>query len=163
MKKKIFITALIIGIITVLYINFGNNYTQKEFNGFYVDTESKEVIKNCDVKIKIIHKKSSLDDYGKMCSYYVGTLYIDDKKYEFKGNTALNDNFDYYQNSEGSNKIVFWTEEKEGIVYEFDMYEGFKEDCVTIKLEDENGLHKSKINIIATTNNSVDDIINNFK
>lgn len=135
---------------------------KKSYNGFYINTDTKEVIGTCKITINISLKKKAVDEFQKMCSYYTGTIFIDDKKYKIKGNTALNDELEYIKNSEGDNEIAFNTEVKDDMEYTFSMYEGFDEDYIFLRMEDELILHKYNTAIIGTNDDNVQELIGKY-
>ena len=164
MKKKIMLIACIIFVIGegLIFFLIKPEVIKKSYNGFYINTDTKEVIGTCNITIDISLKKKAVDEFNKMCSYYTGTLAIDEEKYNLKGNTALNDELEYWKNSEGDNEIGFWTEVKDGIEYDFSMYEGFKDDYVFLRMEDEELSHKYTTIIIGTNNDNIEELIEKY-
>lgn len=164
MKKKI---MLILSLVLVIgaglsFFFIKPKVIKKSYNGFYINTTTKEVIGTCNITINISLKKKSIDEFKKMCKFYTGTLIIDDEEYKLKGNTALNDELEYRKNSEGDNEIAFSTEVMDDVEYDFSMYEGFKDDYVLLRMEDELISHKYNTAIIGTNNDNVEELIGNI-
>ena len=89
MKKRIALILIAILLIVAGSIHFymKSKVIDKSYNGFYVNTQTKEVLWKCDVRIKIRYEKTSISEFGKILKYYSGTLFIDDEEYDFKGKT----------------------------------------------------------------------------
>lgn len=165
MKKRFTLITIVILVISILSINiFMKTKTiEKSYNGFYINADTKEIIGKCSVEINIKYNKWSIDEFKKIIKYYTGTISIDDESYNFKGNTALNDELEYYNNDEGNNRIAFCSEEKDGVIYKFDLYEKFKDEYFIIRMEDEKELHNSNIEVISTINDNIDEVLNTLE
>ena len=135
------------------------NQTFKDFKVYIIDNNSKdnskEVIRKCTIRIKIRHEKDSVDNLGKLRSYYVGELFIDDKEYSIKGITALNDELEYIKDEEGNKRISFESDDRSGIVYVLDLYEGFNDEVFHIGLQDRRFNPTVNEEIIATVKDNI--------
>lgn len=154
--KKIFIGFIIVSIfIIVIYLATKPKVIERSYNGFYINTDTKEVIRKCTIRIKISHEKDSVDSLGKLRSHYVGELFIDDKEYSIKGITALNNELEYIKDEEGNKRISFESDDRSGIVYVFDLHEGFNDEVFYIGLQDRRFNPTVNEEIIATVKENI--------
>lgn len=154
--KKVFIGFIVASIFMIaIYLATKPKVIEKTYNGFYVNVNTKEIVKTCTIKLKIRHEKDSSDDSGKLINYYLGQLYIDDKEYSIKGSTALDDKLEYYKDQEGNKKISFESDDRSGIVYVFDLYEGFNDETFHIGLQDRRFNPTVDEEIIATLKDTI--------
>ncbi|MBE6051670.1 MAG: hypothetical protein E7214_13735 [Clostridium sp.] len=154
--KKIVIGFIIVSLfIITIYLTTKPKVIEKTYNGFYVNVNTKEIIKRCTIRLKIKHDKDSVDDNGKLLSYYLGQMFIDDKEYSIKGSTALDDELEYYKDNEGNKRISFESDDRSGIVYVFDLYERFNDETFHIGLQDRRFNPTVGEEIIATVKDSI--------
>lgn len=153
--KKIFIGFIIVTIFIAIYLATKPKVIERSYNGFCINTDTKEVIRKCTIRIKIRHEKDSVDNLGKLRSYYVGELFIDDKEYSIKGITALNYELEYIKDEEGNKKISFESDDRSGIVYVFDLHEGFNDETFHIGLQDRRFNPTVNEEIIATVKDNI--------
>lgn len=158
-KKRfaLFLIPISICIILCIYFLFLRDApVEKSYNGFYVNTETKEIVGRCNIKIEGTYEKDSKIEFGKKLSFFSGYLFIDDEKYDLTGNTSLNDNNEYIENAAGENRIGLSTTEKNETIYVFNIYENFNNNDIYIDLRDKNFSDNSSIKIIATTDTATD-------